>query len=470
MTMNRESTTSKRVRLLRVVLVGAAAVAAAGVGERSAPPLAAQDTQIETRITSGSGGAQVRYAVPDFVPATPDLADAARTLGQVLWDDLDFEREFYMIRRDTYTSIPPVRGAAPIPFTSWRELGADALVHGTVQRVGDQLQVEYRLFNVATGREVGGKRYTGANARQIAHVISDEIFLRQRNLVGVAQTKLAFISDRNRESLIGTVEKREVKEVYTSDYDGAREQRITVNRSLNLNPSWSPDGLSLAYSSHIPRGGADIFVSRIYEGILQRPAKGVGNNYVPAISPDGKRIAFASWRNGKSDTDIYVVNVDGSNLRQLTTNPADDFTPTWSPSGAQIAFTSGRTGRPQIYMMNADGTGTATLVSRGETEADRPTWSRAPYNEIAFTARSGSWYDIKIYDVATGAIRQLTFNTETRGSNEGPAFSPTGRHLAFTSTRTGTQQIWIIGRDGRGEKQITRTGNNQMPSWSANPN
>jgi TolB protein len=100
-----------------------------------------------------------------------------------------------------------------------------------------------------------------------------------------------------------------------------------------------------------------------------------------------------------------------------------------------------------------------------ETEADRPTWSPAPYNEIAFAARTGSWFDIKRYDVATG---QITTITDGRGSNESPAFSPTGRHLAFTSTRTGTKQIFLIGRDGRGLKQITRVGNNQMPSWSPN--
>ena len=453
-----------------LLLLGVAgALALAGPAGSAPKAAAAQDTILNEVIKSG--GAQVRYAVPDFVPATPDLADVARTLGQVLWNDLEFEREFYMIPRDTYASIPPVRGGAAIPFASWRELGADALVYGTVERVGDQLRVEYRLYNVASGRQVAGQRLEAAaqNPRLLAHVISDRIFLQQRNLKGVAQTKLAFISDRNRDPILGTVEKREVKEVYISDYDGAREQRITVSRSLNLNPSWAPDGRAIAYTAYGPRG-TDIVVSRIYEGTLHRPAKGVGNNHLAAISPDGSRIAFASSRDGSRRYEIYVANLDGSNLRRLTNNPADDLTPTWSPSGAQIAFTSDRTGRPQVYMMNADGTGEVMLVSRGEAEADRPTWSPAPYNEIAFTARTGSWYDIKIYDVASREIRQITFNNQTGGSNESPAFSPTGRHIAFTSTRTGTKQIFVIGRDGQGVRQITRVGNNQTPSWSANPN
>jgi TolB protein len=57
----------------------------------------------------------------------------------------------------------------------------------------------------------------------------------------------------------------------------------------------------------------------------------------------------------------------------------------------------------------------------------------------------------------------LTFS---EGSNESPAYSPTGRHLAFQSSRSGLVQIFTIGRDGNGLRQITRSGNNQTPDWS----
>jgi TolB protein len=181
------------------------------------------------------------------------------------------------------------------------------------------------------------------------------------------------------------------------------------------------------------------------------------------FSPDGKRIVFHATAEGASAPDLYVINTDGSNLRRLTTHPDSDTTPTWSPSGTEIAFTSDRTGRPQIYIMSADGTGPPRRLPIPDAEADRATWAPAPFNEIAYSARNGPGYDIKIHELATGQTRQLTFS---EGSNESPAYSPSGRHLAFTSTRSGLVQVFTIGRDGNGLRQITRTGNNQTPDWS----
>jgi TolB protein len=60
-------------------------------------------------------------------------------------------------------------------------------------------------------------------------------------------------------------------------------------------------------------------------------------------------------------------------------------------------------------------------------------------------------------------VRQLTFG---EGNNESPVFSPNGRHVAFTSTRSGKKQIYTIARTGKDLKQITRVGNNEHPDWS----
>jgi TolB protein len=424
-----------------------------------APGQQAQQPSEVGLVITGDPGTPPRYAVPDFVGLSPESAEVAKVIGQVLWDDLNFEQEFYMIPRDTYSSVPVARRAEDVPVAAWRELGADAVIFGTVQQQGGKSVVQVRLINVRSRQTVFAKEYYNAsNPRAYAHTIADEIHQQQRGLRGVARTKLAFVSDRNRESLSGTVEKRDVKEIYISDYDGANQRRITVSRQLNLNPSWSPDARALAYTTYRPN--PDIVVSFIYQGLLQNPTKGIGTNYLPVYSPDGTRIAFMSARDGNPE--IYVINVDGSNLRRLTNHPAGDGTPTWSPNGNQIAFVSDRTGTPQIYLMGADGSGVRRLTTN-ESWADRPTWSPAPFNEIAYSARTGPAFDIKVYDIASGQTKQITFG---EGSNEGPAYSPNGRHLAFTSTRSGGTQVFTIGRDGKSLKQITRTGNNQTPAWS----
>lgn len=448
-----------RLKLSALAIVGASAVLFAQQPQPPAPP--AQQKAVEITLT-GEGGAQTRIAVPDLLALSSDkeTQEAARVIGDVLWDDLNFEREFYMIPRDTYKSIPVAATIDAVPFDRWRELGADGVVIGTVQRAATGIRVELRLYSVRARQSIFGREYTGsaANPRIYAHTMSDELHESQRQLRGVARTKLAFSSDRNKEAVIATVEKRDVKEVYVADYDGANPRRITINRTLNITPSWSPDGRSIAYTSY--RGvGPDILISNIYAGTMEQPTKGVGQNWLPVFSPDGNRLAFVSNRDGNSE--IYICNRDGSNLLRLTNNPAIESTPTWSPNGTQIAFTSERTGTPQIYMVNVDGSGLRRISS--ESYADRATWSPPPYNEIAFTARTGPGFDIKILNIGTGETRQITFG---EGSNESPAWAPNGRHLAFMSTRAGRSQIFTVDKDGRNLRQITKEGNNSMPHWS----
>jgi TolB protein len=427
-----------------------------------APPPQQQPPDIATTINGGSGGPP-RLALPAFLALSndPDTVAAAKTITDVLWDDLNYENEFRFVARDIYATIPAARTVDDVPFDRWLQVEADGVISGSVQKSGNGFLIKYRLFDVNTHKAVISMEYSGSsNARRYAHTISDEIFLKQRNLKGVARTKLAFTSDRDGERLSGTVQDRTVKEIYIADYDGQSQQRVTVGRTLNAFPAWSPDGRSLAYVSW-RRGQPNIFVSHIYEGTLDELTKAAGENYLPAWSPDGTRIAFSSTRDG--NTEIYVANKDGSNVRRLTNNPAIDTTPTWSPNGNEIAFVSDRSGSPQIYIMSADGLGAVQRIT-AESYADKPTWSPAPFNEIAFESRTGARFDIKILDVATRTVHQLTFG---EGSNESPVFSPNGRHLAFMSDRAGNKfQIWTMTRDGRNLRQITRAGVNTLPAWS----
>jgi TolB protein len=455
-----------RIRLLTTAAVAACATLALRAQDPAQPSPPRQQSEFVLTI-QGLPGLPPKYAVPDFMALTsdPETLAAAKTIGQVLWDDLNFEREFYLIPRDTYASIPAAASVEQVPLKQWKQLGADGLVIGTVRRTATGLVVQMRLIDVATGRHAMAREYSGSiksfsNARLYAHTASDEIHRQQRSLRGVARTKLAFSSDRDMQRVKEPVAGRNISNIYISDYDGANQQRVTVSRSLDIMPAWSPDSKAIAYTSY-RTGFQDIIVSYIYEGRLANPTAGTSEkqNFLPAWSPDGSKLAFTSNRDGNSE--IYVVNRDGSGMRRLTNHPAIDVTPTWSPTGTQIAFTSDRTGSPQIWVMNADGSELNKITN--ESWCDRPTWSVPPNNEIAYAAKTGAGFDIRIFDFATRTIRTIT---DGIGSNESPAFSPNGRHVAFTSTRAGKAQIFVVDRDGKNLRQLTRNGMNRYPNWS----
>ena len=442
------------------------------------PPDPGQNQQpvYEIRISGGTG-ARKHLAIPDFSVATGGAADvqqAAKTIAEVLWDDIDFEGEFDMVPHDAAAKIPHADTIDSLPYDRWSELGVDAVVLGAVTPAADggltiTLQVVGTRGDLAR-RQIFGKRYSGGgcstkNPRNCAHYISDD-FHKSQGIEGVARTRLAFASDRSNEAVPGRMSDNQALEIYIADYDGANPRRVTVNRKLNVSPAWSPDGRSLAYAS-TSSGFWDVFVQSIYEvGKLARPGGGneVNQNLMPAWSPDGTRIAFTSTRDGHDE--VYVANRDGSNLRRLTNHKLDNLMPAWSPSGAQLVFVSGRAGDAQLYLMNADGTGLEHL-NCGESHCDHPSWSAA-VNKIAYTCGSNAaGYNICLLDVAT---RQIIKLTDGPGSNEQPTFAPNGRHVVFTTTRWGKKQLAMVDLKGNVyKKRITNSGNNSYPDWSRSP-
>jgi TolB protein len=435
------------VRPAWCLLVRAAAVITLvllpSAGRRGPVELPDHDTHV---TVAGPEGAAPRLAFAPFtaVSRAPALDQTAAALRGVLEADLSFEGVFEVLDG-------PVQGShAP---------AADGMVSGVLELDGGFIHLEVRIRSLRGGRLAFAREYVGPepSARLIAHVAADEILADQAGVRGLAHSRLAFVSDRAGGYTEPTGSRRRVKEIFVADYDGANDSRVTSDGELDLTPSWSPDRLAVAYTCY-RRGYQDIFITRLGPRRQDTPTGGRGRNWLPAWSPDGTRIAFTSDREGSED--IYVIKADGSDLRRLTSHWAIDTSPAWSPDGTEIAFTSNRTGRPQIWVMRADGSGQRALTS--DRYCDRPSWSPGPADEIAYASLTKTGFDIMVIDRQTGSVRQLT----SGGQNESPSFSPNGRHIAFTSVRSGSQQIWTMTRTGTDLRQVTHVGNNSMAAWS----
>ena len=157
--------------------------------------------------------------------------------------------------------------------------------------------------------------------------------------------------------------------------DGSGVTRLTDNDADDWSPAWSPDGRRIAFDSNRD-GDFEIYVMNADGSGVTRLTDNDADDWSPAWSPDGRRIAFDSDRDG--DFEIYVMNADGSGVTRLTDNDADDWSPAWSPDGRRIAFDSNRDGDFEIYVMNADGSGISNTGSSAVTSTPGPTATPSP--------------------------------------------------------------------------------------------
>ena len=179
-------------------------------------------------------------------------------------------------------------------------------------------------------------------------------------------------------------------------------------------------------------------------------------------------LAFVSTRDG--DYAIFEMNADGGAQRRLTPHEGDpsqgparlffQIEPSWSPDASQIAFSSRRSGTLDIYVMNADGTGTRRLTS-GKQNDSHPTWS-ADGTRLAFE-RNGDIYVMSAHDAR---IRRISDATAEEAE---PAWSPDGAWIAYVRRTPGTavRELWLMRPDGRERHAVTsQNATIATPAWS----
>ncbi|HEV2763768.1 MAG TPA: protein kinase [Pyrinomonadaceae bacterium] len=245
----------------------------------------------------------------------------------------------------------------------------------------------------------------------------------------------------------------------------ANPLRVTNNPAIDQHPDWSPDGKRVAFTSNRD-GKPDIYVMDWDGQNVRRLTHNTAEDFAPVWSPDGSRIAFTSKRDGNDE--IYVMNADGSNQTKLTDTPAADSRPAWSPDGRRLAFASNRDSAPDtfdIYVMNADGTAPKRLTDDPAFDSD-PAWS-PDGAKIAFASNRDGNFEVFVMNDDGTRQTNLTTNLAFDGK---PVWSPDGKQLAFTSNRDNEPSnfdVFLMGADGSAPHKLTNdAATDDEPSWS----
>lgn len=340
-------------------------------------------------------------------------------------------------------------------YAVYAKLGAIALVQATPTATG----LHVAVHDVTQAKVAGVKDFVLSGApnsrewRMSVHMVSDELESWITAVRGIAATRIAYVQGVRGSKL------------YVVDSDGAFPTPIGDDAGA-LSPSWHPKGMYIAYALLTSRGCCQIYIYDLASGSARQiTAVGGGLNTTPTFSPDGGVIVYTHGE--ESGTDLFATTVfERGPARRITVGRGSDNTsPTFSPDGRRLAFTTGRLGHPEIYISDADGTNAQILTSYNfgdQNYRSNPDWS-PDGRLIAFQAQqTDGRFQLNTISLRDKSVKQLT----SEGSNEDASWAPDSRHLIFSSTRTGSRQLFVIDSESGRWRQLTHNGGVRLPAWS----
>jgi len=377
------------------------------------------------------------------------------SLRAIVQRDLDYGDRINVVAADEagFPDAPTAGKNSNYPL--YAKLGAVALVQATPTASG----LHVAVHDVAGQKVARVKDFSvdgtpnSREWRMAVHNVSDEIEAWITGVRGIAATRVAYIQGVRNGRL------------YVIDSDGAFPTPVGDDAGA-MSPAWHPKGTHIAYSViSSQRGCCQIFVYDLASGSSRRiDAVGGGLNSTPVFSPDGGVIVYTHGE--EFGTDLFATTVfERGPARRITVGRGSDNTsPTFSPDGRRLAFTSGRLGHPEIYISDADGTNPQPLTySVGDQNyRANPDWSPDGRLVAYQSQQPDGAFQLNTISLRDRSVKQLTSD----GSNEDASWAPDSRHLIFSSTRTGSKQLFVIDSESGKWRQLTRNGGVRLPAWS----
>lgn len=272
-------------------------------------------------------------------------------------------------------------------------------------------------------------------------------------------------------------------QIFTMNPDGTSQANVSNNDLLNENSGWNAAGSQLTYDSWVFFANQNQVWKMNGDGSAQTDLTNNTDNSDghPAWSPDGTRVVYTHFNPDNEYNELWVMNADGSNPHQLftPTDGASDDEANWSPDGTKIAFAQvqivGNQLVSQIYIVNADGSGTPQNVSNDSDWDEDPNWS-PDGTKLAFDKFPDNEGLPEIWVMNADGSSPHEVAGDAQSQDEAPAFSPDGTQIAYQhgdvevikGFPTTGQEIWVVSADGTNDHQVSTPSDglrDYVPDW-----